>query len=114
MSYYEHQDFPMDEEFIYVTQRGIARDRKPIYCIIKNIPSNGRSPPGELEIRCVDLWRDAFRVLDQGCSYTQFYDDPEHLRCRGCGMQFSKFYLRSALLMTIRAIPPDYKAPKTR
>ncbi|KAG9019494.1 hypothetical protein FRB90_001566 [Tulasnella sp. 427] len=72
----------------------------------------GRSPPGELEFRCVDLWREAFRVMDQGCSYTQFYNDPEHLRCKGCGLLFSKLYLRSALLLTIEAVPPDYKPPK--
>jgi len=33
----------------------------------------------QLEMRCVDLWKDAFAV-EQGCSYTQFIDDPEHLR----------------------------------
>ena len=26
------------EEFIYVTQRGMARDRSPLYAIIKNVP----------------------------------------------------------------------------
>lgn len=78
------------DEFIYVTQRGMANDRTPLYAIIKNIPRvlfpslaggvlladndamgvrdrpQGRSPPGELEFRCVDLWREAFRVMDQG------------------------------------------------
>ncbi|KAG8908509.1 hypothetical protein FRB99_005868 [Tulasnella sp. 403] len=105
--------FDPSEECIYVTQRGMARDRRPLYCIIKNIPSNGRSPAGELEIRCVDLWRDAFLVLEKGCSYTQFFDDPEHLRCKGCGLAVSKVLLRSGMVMAIRAVPPDYKVPRT-
>ncbi|KAG8954491.1 hypothetical protein FRC04_011818 [Tulasnella sp. 424] len=93
------------DEFIYVTQRGMAKDRTPL--------PQGRSPPGELEFRCVDLWREAFRVMDQGCSYTQFYNDPEHMRCKGCGLLFSKLYLRSAFVLTIEAVPPDYKPSKS-
>ncbi|KAG8937276.1 hypothetical protein FRC03_006728 [Tulasnella sp. 419] len=85
---------------LYVTQRGMARDRRPLYAIIKHIPPNGRHAGGELELRCVDLWKDAY-ALDQGCSYTQFLDDPEHLKCKGCGLSFSKFYLRSSLLISI-------------
>ncbi|KAG9005851.1 hypothetical protein FRB94_003921 [Tulasnella sp. JGI-2019a] len=69
------------DEPIYVVQRGLGRERKPLYCIIRHIPAKGKGFfVGEADFRCCDVWREVFGVTEQGCYYTQFYDDPEHLR----------------------------------
>ncbi|QRW15927.1 Metallopeptidase family M24 [Rhizoctonia solani] len=48
------------------------------------------------EIRCSDLWHEAYSIKD-GCSFVQYVDGPEyHISCLGCGREFAKRYLRQA------------------
>ncbi|EIM89991.1 uncharacterized protein STEHIDRAFT_119058 [Stereum hirsutum FP-91666 SS1] len=59
------------------------------------------------EIRCMDLGDEALgsrKAQEGGCTQIQFFDDNTDLRCGGCGMLFSKFYLSKSFI-EVRGLP---------
>ncbi|CAE6517030.1 unnamed protein product [Rhizoctonia solani] len=106
---------PRKPYFFYFVTNGRTRSGAPIYNILKissylilasAIEMQGLyHTSGVHEIRCSDLWHEAYSIKD-GCSFVQYVDGPEyHISCLGCGREFAKRYLRQGTLVEIRDVP---------
>jgi hypothetical protein len=95
------------EPYLLVEKCGSERG-VPIYVITKHIPYAGGYPSRTREIRCMDLGAEAmgtYKARQGGCTYIQFKNELNDFRCTGCGMEFSKFYLRQSALIEIKGLP---------
>ncbi|CUA70294.1 hypothetical protein RSOLAG22IIIB_00649 [Rhizoctonia solani] len=117
---------PRKPYFFYFVTNGRTRSGAPIYNILKHTPGSTTPRAFTAEIRCSDLWHEAYSIKD-GCSFVQYVDGPEyHIRwvdhiqistgntefiyaythsCLGCGREFAKRYLRQGTLVEIRDVP---------
>ncbi|KAJ1308526.1 hypothetical protein OPQ81_004229 [Rhizoctonia solani] len=85
---------PRKPYFFYFVTNGRTRSGAPIYNILKHTPGSTTPRAFTAEIRCSDLWNEAYSIKD-GCSFVQYVDGPEyHISCLGCGREFAKRYLR--------------------
>ncbi|CAE6424578.1 unnamed protein product [Rhizoctonia solani] len=97
---------PRKPYFFYFVTNGRTRSGAPIYNILKHTPGSTTPRAFTAEIRCSDLWHEAYSIKD-GCSFVQYIDGPEyHISCLGCGREFAKRYLRQGTLVEIRDVPP--------
>ncbi|CAE6429956.1 unnamed protein product [Rhizoctonia solani] len=97
---------PRKPYFFYFVTNGRTRSGAPIYNILKHTPGSTTPRAFTAEIRCSDLWHEAYSIKD-GCSFVQFIEGPEyHISCLGCGREFAKRYLRQGTLVEIRDVPP--------
>lgn len=46
-----------------------------------------------------------YKAQQGGCTYIQFKNELNDIRCTGCGMDFNKFYLRQSGLIEVRGLP---------
>jgi len=95
------------EPYLLVEKCGSARG-VPIYVITKHIPATGRYPYRTREIRCMDLGAEAmgsYKATQGGCTYIQFRNETDDLRCMNCGMDFAKTFLRASGLIEVRGLP---------
>jgi hypothetical protein len=97
----------VNTESFVVVSGGRTRDAKQLYNILRHNARHGSNRGADIELRCRDLWWRGYAV-DQGCNYVQYIDEPYDLRCYGCGLKFSKLYLRQAALISIEGVPADH------
>jgi len=98
---------PSTEPYLLVEKCGSTRG-VPIYVITKHTPATGGYSSRTREIRCMDLGGEAmgtYKARQGGCTYIQFKNELNDLRCTGCGMDFSKFYLKQSALIDIKGLP---------
>jgi len=96
-----------EEPYLLVEKCGSNRG-VPIYVITKYTPGSDNIPTRTREIRCMDLGAEAmgtYKAREGGCTYIQFKNEINDFRCMGCGMDFSKHYLRHSALIECRGLP---------